>query len=1064
MERRLRSLPSFASGLLILCLAAPSDAQTPHLLGYQGRLLRSDGTSATGTASVAFSILDAASGGSALWTETQTLGLSDGYYSTFLGLVSPVPDGTFDAGARWLELRVGSETLAPRQQIGTVARAMTAASVAGGSASVSLLRVGGQTVVDADGRLAGNARYSAGQGVSIDSAQTVSLQACAAGQSLVHDASAWQCATAGVVTSVSASAPLTAGGTTAAPQLSLPRAAANASGYLASSDWSLFASKYDENTQCGGDLSGYLPAPVVARLQSRPVSAGAPSAGQVLKWSGAQWEPAADLDSGGTVRSLTGHAPLTIWNGSVVPEISIAVAGAGSDGFLSSTDWADFDAKYDASTACAGDLSGTYASPLVARIRGADVATTVPSEAQVLRFDGTAWTPASLRIDDVGGLSSGYLDLTGDQSIGGAKHFASAPSFAAPLTTASGGTGLASAPTAAGQYLRSAGAGAWSVGSIQSSDLPASLAQLEQTNVWGADLQTKNLRVEDSDGDTHLRVQSTGGLAMLKLAGAGGSGNLEFGRTANTLGWWSDTLGAQLLTVDNAGGNVGVGTAAPGYRLDVQGQANASGGLCIAGDCKSAWAQVGYWSLNNGSVYNNNGGGAGRVGIGTTNPAAYLDGRLAVVADGDNYVTIHGGLTNAVGIGFQRQTGTTLNGAVRYEHGDDSMDFFTTGAQRMTILGDGKVGVGTAAPQRLLHVALPATVGVNGDTLNSYGIAQFKVESSDGGKRGLEVGAPTGSISSPVYLKVHGTGNRFALLDQNNSENLTVVEGGRVGIGTSTPAYLLQVGGDFAGQGGVGIQWSANPSPDAGVLRFGDNTGWKFHIGRAREAGGGSALNTGSTGVLVTVQDDGKVGIGTSSPAYALTVRSAAVPAYVELDGTASAAQTGYRMTNDTGNSFGYFTYGSAFTTSGPHVSDGAHLFSSGAGGLSVESRSAGPIRFYVGAGMTERMRVDSSGNVGIGTTSPSCAGTGDRCLEIASDSPGLQLNGPGGKMTLTSASNGHYFDSVGGGTNDLIFRVDPSSTVAYTERMRITGAGNVVATGNVTASQFIGSAAGLRV
>lgn len=46
-------------------------------------------------------------------------------------------------------------------------------------------------------------------------------------------------------------------------------------------------------------------------------------------------------------------------------------------------------------------------------------------------------------------------------------------------------------------------------------------------------------------------------------------------------------------------GNVGIG-ATPGYKLDVQGgQMNASGGLCIDGDCKTAWSQVG------GSNYRN---------------------------------------------------------------------------------------------------------------------------------------------------------------------------------------------------------------------------------------------------------------------------------------------------------------------------------------------------------------------------------------------------------------------------------------------------------------------------
>jgi hypothetical protein len=40
-------------------------------------------------------------------------------------------------------------------------------------------------------------------------------------------------------------------------------------------------------------------------------------------------------------------------------------------------------------------------------------------------------------------------------------------------------------------------------------------------------------------------------------------------------------------------GNVGIGGAPSGYKLDVQGgQINTAGGLCIAGDCKTAWSQV----------------------------------------------------------------------------------------------------------------------------------------------------------------------------------------------------------------------------------------------------------------------------------------------------------------------------------------------------------------------------------------------------------------------------------------------------------------------------------------
>lgn len=85
----------------------------------------------------------------------------------------------------------------------------------------------------------------------------------------------------------------------------------------------------------GGDLSGNLPSPTVAKLQGLAVSATAPSSGEVLKWSGSAWAPAADsttpTGSAGGVLGYTsstypnpsGLAPVT---GSTIPVKGTAAA------------------------------------------------------------------------------------------------------------------------------------------------------------------------------------------------------------------------------------------------------------------------------------------------------------------------------------------------------------------------------------------------------------------------------------------------------------------------------------------------------------------------------------------------------------------------------------------------------------------------------------------------------------------------------------------------------------------------------------------------------------------
>ncbi len=128
-------------------LLAPSIANAqsavPATISYQGRLLKSDGTPESGVIQFDFGVFSAASGGTALWTESQQVGLTSGFYQLFLGSVTPIPSTLFDGTDRYLEVTVAGSVLTPRQKMASVPYAM----LAGVSKSVNA----GGLVLDSSG-------------------------------------------------------------------------------------------------------------------------------------------------------------------------------------------------------------------------------------------------------------------------------------------------------------------------------------------------------------------------------------------------------------------------------------------------------------------------------------------------------------------------------------------------------------------------------------------------------------------------------------------------------------------------------------------------------------------------------------------------------------------------------------------------------------------------------------------------------------------------------------------------------------------------------------------------
>jgi hypothetical protein len=103
-----------------------------------------------------------------------------------------------------------------------------------------------------------------------------------------------------------------------------------------------------------------------------------------------------------------------------------------------------------------------------------------------------------------------------------------------------------------------------------------------------------------------------------------------------------------------------------------------------------------------------------------------------------------------------------------------------------------------------------------------------------------------------------------------------------------------------------------------------------------------------------------------------------------------------------------------------------------------IEGINGGGFTFYTGNGtVSNRLVITSSGNVGIGTASPSekleVSGSGATRAKVTSTGSSVQFIG-------SAASGGMYIDSVGVADN-IIFR----NTGSFTERMRIDSSGNLL-------------------
>jgi len=105
---------------LILTIAVLS-ANVPNLIDYQGRLTDASENPLDGSYSIVFSIYDVDTGGTALWSETQTIDVNEGLFQVILGSNTSLSEDLFDGSELWIGINVESDgEMSPRTKIVSV--------------------------------------------------------------------------------------------------------------------------------------------------------------------------------------------------------------------------------------------------------------------------------------------------------------------------------------------------------------------------------------------------------------------------------------------------------------------------------------------------------------------------------------------------------------------------------------------------------------------------------------------------------------------------------------------------------------------------------------------------------------------------------------------------------------------------------------------------------------------------------------------------------------------------------------------------------------------------------
>jgi|SRR5215471_1204328 len=335
---------------------------------------------------------------------------------------------------------------------------------------------------------------------------------------------------------------------------------------------------------------------------------------------------------------------------------------------------------------------------------------------------------------------------------------------------------------------------------------------------------------------------------------------------------------------------------------------------------------------------------AGKVGIGTTNPAWTLD------VTGD---------INASGA-------LRLNGAALSTAGN----FWAAGSGGAIYYNGGNVGIGTGTPSSLLNVS-----GSNPGAAMSVLTLNNSASPATGDSVRIRLGPSSGFVSAPqlapyiegILENTNGelSGLAFGTYNSPLAERMRITAAGNVGIGTASPQAQLHI---TSSAGNASMYMDATPGG-----------GHQWALLSANSSGGGWATasafsivdNTAGT-LRLTINASGNVGIGTTSPQVLLDLPYVTSNSAVRF-GSMEFATTGLNLSfwsdNLWYNGSAWFYRNTGFGSQIGHWNGFIYFYTAPSGTAAAT------------AAMTEQFKVGPSGLVKIANLPTVAPGAGSKQL-----------------------------------------------------------------------------------